>query len=559
MGNSQNHKNWIFAISPIIVLLFVNSCTLNATPEPTPVAKAITTESAPATPTIQPSKTPIPTNTSNSTPIPIPTATPAMIEVIAPIVAVKECPIPRCAVVDTVGNGTNLTVIAHNGDKADPWFQVETSNGSRGWLVAGADRLMYQDDLWDQLAEAEYSIPIWEVLIHLNNEDSVALRHMVGRTPFTVDISADVSGGTGDLEYSWDFDGDGIADSTEIKPNPVTFDSSGIYLTTLVVSDSIGQVLTTTQRIVSFDKLSTEVARKRADGILGSVNLGNPDIVGFDEAEELISEYNRLGTIAFRLGLNNIPQQRRRYRDFFNNINHAIIITPNYIHTPPGIHEYMEHFGDLVRDIGLDKVLYFEIGNEINLVHQLFSPEVAVSYIIQSYLELKAITPEIPVLFPSFTNGPWVDDLGGMDPYEQLTAILAYEDGKVCQYFDGISMHPSSSVPIDYGESWNRALFEFINQHDRWLDIFEQYCEYEYFVVETELGPPFHYQIEWLFSDRIEWAIDFYTEWLTHLVIAAYDQKGVVFVGSHDWEFAPGYPYSTRILSGMFVNLSSLE
>jgi polysaccharide biosynthesis protein PslG len=75
--------------------------------------------------------------------------------------------------------------------------------------------------------------------------------HLIsGHPPFTVDFSAEVTGGDGRLTYAWDLDGDGTADSDAPDPELFTYTQPGEYKATLKVADERGHEVLTGQRIV---------------------------------------------------------------------------------------------------------------------------------------------------------------------------------------------------------------------------------------------------------------------------------------------------------------------
>src|SRR5574337_804659 len=77
------------------------------------------------------------------------------------------------------------------------------------------------------------------LILHPNladaQNDSFAL--LAGRPPFTVDFSAEVAESLPrPLHYQWDRDGDGMIDSTDADPPPITFTTPGVYTATLALT-----------------------------------------------------------------------------------------------------------------------------------------------------------------------------------------------------------------------------------------------------------------------------------------------------------------------------------
>ncbi len=95
--------------------------------------------------------------------------------------------------------------------------------------------------------------PPYALLIHPNLADaqnnSFAL--LAGRPPFRVDFSADVSESLPQpLSYQWDRDGDGVFDSTDADPPPITLTTPGVYTATLALTDGAGHTEVAQQRLV---------------------------------------------------------------------------------------------------------------------------------------------------------------------------------------------------------------------------------------------------------------------------------------------------------------------
>lgn len=88
---------------------------------------------------------------------------------------------------------------------------------------------------------------------HILPDAEKSYRQVSGRAPFTVTFSAEVTGGTPPYAYEWDFDGDNAVDSADAAPAPFVFQNAQAYNAALVVTDSAGQDVRVTRRIVAFD------------------------------------------------------------------------------------------------------------------------------------------------------------------------------------------------------------------------------------------------------------------------------------------------------------------
>lgn len=76
--------------------------------------------------------------------------------------------------------------------------------------------------------------------------------HLIsGHPPFTVDFSAEVEGGDGEITCAWDLDGDGKTDSAAPNPEPFTYTQPGEYKAVLKINDASGREALAGQRIVA--------------------------------------------------------------------------------------------------------------------------------------------------------------------------------------------------------------------------------------------------------------------------------------------------------------------
>jgi hypothetical protein len=77
-------------------------------------------------------------------------------------------------------------------------------------------------------------------------------KQVSGRAPFTVTFAASLTGGTLPYSLAWDFDGDGVVDSTLSIPPPFRFNAPRAYTATLTVRDASGAAVRAERRIVAF-------------------------------------------------------------------------------------------------------------------------------------------------------------------------------------------------------------------------------------------------------------------------------------------------------------------
>ena len=78
-----------------------------------------------------------------------------------------------------------------------------------------------------------------------------SFKQIAGRAPFTVTFGAEVTGGAPPYQVTWDFDGDGKADSTQMKPETFVFHKPGAYSAMVTVKDRSGQAASASRRIVA--------------------------------------------------------------------------------------------------------------------------------------------------------------------------------------------------------------------------------------------------------------------------------------------------------------------
>jgi hypothetical protein len=135
--------------------------------------------------------------------------------------------------------------------------------------------------------------------------------YVCGHPPFTVDFKVRTSGGSGGLQYAWDFDGDGSADASAQDPEPTTYQTSGVYNATLTVTDRLGQLSVAERRIVVIGQ-PTWPAWKY--GVTAHVNLSQGQYANMEEMDQALSMISGTGIEAVRVGFDWIvmqPEPRR--------------------------------------------------------------------------------------------------------------------------------------------------------------------------------------------------------------------------------------------------------
>lgn len=87
---------------------------------------------------------------------------------------------------------------------------------------------------------------------HILPDAEQSYKQVSGRAPLSVAFSANITGGLPPYTYEWDFDGDNTVDSTDTEPAPHVYEDAQAYNAALVVTDSAGQNVRVTRRIVAF-------------------------------------------------------------------------------------------------------------------------------------------------------------------------------------------------------------------------------------------------------------------------------------------------------------------
>ncbi len=302
--------------------------------------------------------------------------------------------------------------------------------------------------------------------------------HLVaGHAPFTVSYSCEVSGGVGELTFEWDFDGDGVADSNDPIPAPVTYDSSGEYFASLTVSDQSGQVATQEQRMVLIGEpespewcygvadhlnkpfgLYTSPAQRVvgadliADAGIQAVRLDYPWVnvepnqddvfvwTDYDEVTEVISDAGL--EIVATLGLT--PKWASSGNLNSDDFGDWFFAPPK---NPQDYADYVYHVVDRYKS----DVHYWEIWNEPNLSLYFRNPDpkIYTEMLKGAYLAAKYADPRSTILAGSLANdeSEYIPQYTWIPPEAFLESM--YDNGAK-GFFDAISRHPYNGGPDDF-------------------------------------------------------------------------------------------------------------
>jgi len=122
--------------------------------------------------------------------------------------------------------------------------------------------------------------------------------YVCGHPPFTVDFSTRVSGGAGDLQCAWDFDGDGTVDASAQDPEPMTYQTAGVYNATLTVTDGVGQRSVAQRRIVVIGEPRWPGWKY---GVMAHIQLSAQLYADYAQSERAVTMIEDAGIEAIRL------------------------------------------------------------------------------------------------------------------------------------------------------------------------------------------------------------------------------------------------------------------
>jgi len=157
--------------------------------------------------------------------------------------------------------------------------------------------------LWpvDERGEVVYPTPTplpLSVTISPSVDDG--FEYVCGHPPFTVDFGAQVAGGSGELEYAWDFNVDGTIDATARDPEPFTYQTPGVYNARLTVTDEAGQTSVAERRIVAIGEPTWPGWKY---GVMAHVQLTGQLYADYAQSERAVRMVEEAGIEAIRLDL----------------------------------------------------------------------------------------------------------------------------------------------------------------------------------------------------------------------------------------------------------------
>jgi len=241
--------------------------------------------------------------TSTSLPSPTPTISPANEGCLRASAEIPEGQNPTRFTTSGPASGCYDSVGGFLDDIGLSWAEFTTGTVITFWTQWPVD------DHGEVVYPTPTPIPI-SVTISPSTEDG--FEYVCGHPPFTVDFSAQVSGGSGELQYAWDFDADGTTDATLQDPEPSTYQTPGVYKASITVTDGAGQTTVSERRIVAIGE-ATWPAWKY--GVTAHVNLSQGQYANMQEVNRALSMISEAGIQAVRVdfGWGAIQPERSRF------------------------------------------------------------------------------------------------------------------------------------------------------------------------------------------------------------------------------------------------------
>ena len=293
---------------------------------------------------------------------------------------------------------------------------------------------------------------------------------LVGHPPFTVDFSAEVEGGCGDLSYAWDLDGDGTSDGDSVDLEPFTYTESGEYTVTLRISDGCGQKAQRRQRVVVIgqpdwpdwrygvtahldyvpDLYASEAEVERAAQMIGDLGV---DVVRHDllwtKVQPLSSTYDwdtydYVAELSQQYGFDLLPIIG--YSAAWASSAGVISDWQDWFYAPPSLTKYA-WFAYRAVDRYKATVHAWQVWNEPN-VSIFWRPEpdpvLYTELLKHTYLAIKYADPGAVVVLGGLANdgSTALPEFTWYPPDEFLQAVYDAGGGP---YFDAVARHPYTS------------------------------------------------------------------------------------------------------------------
>jgi len=404
--------------------------------------------------TADPTRTALPTGTS--VPSPTPTTSPANERCVRATTQIPEGQNPTRYINSGPASGCYDSVGEFLDDIGLTWAEFTTGTVITFWTEWPVD------DGGQVVYPTPTPIPI-SVTISPSMDDG--FEYVCGHRPFTVDFSAQVSGGRGDLQYAWDLDEHDDIDATSQDPDPFTYQTSGVYHARLTVTDDAGQTSVAERRIVVIGEPTWPGWKY---GVTAHVNLNQGQYANMDEADRALSMISETGIQAIRVGFDWTAMQPQRQGFDWGDYDRMVAaiqqhnlgvlaivawsprwasVTPDqsefWLAPPSDMTAYVRFVYELVNRYH-DSVRVWEFWNEPNVsIYWKPSPDPVRFAEMQrlGYLAAKYADPTSVVLLTGLANdeSEYMPQHIWYPPEEFLREVYTQIGG---EYFDAVGRHP---------------------------------------------------------------------------------------------------------------------
>ncbi len=340
---------------------------------------------------------------------------------------------------------------------------------------------------------------------NLERAREVGFNVIAGHPPFTVDFSAEASGGDGVLSCLWDFDGDESPDSTALDPEPFVYEQSGVYVASLRITDGLGQEAAAKQRIVVIGPPESPLWRY---GVQAHLNRSSGLYQSDAEVERAAGMIRELGIDIVRLDLAWAAIQPSQYEYRWDDYDYLVDLADHqgfdllpiigysaeWASTATGAPDWQDWFFAAPSPIEYawfaynaasryaSRIQAWEIWNEPNT--SLYwrpepDPGAYATLLKNAYLAIKYADPSATVLLGGLANdeSPYQPQYVWYPPEEFLNAI--YENGGG-PYFDAVGRHPYTHP--------NEGTPALIEKLDRLRSVMEAHGDEDKPIWLTEFG-----------------------------------------------------------------------